>query len=159
VLALPYLAGVFAGVVTVRIAPTPVIEAAPLWGFMAGTATGVLAGLAAAFAGGPLGSGRLAAVGPSGFQVALVAILELGITAALSAAAANWLILRRAQKRFRETAPIGPELPPASLLPHGQRDETDDAHGHRIYVNPWAADEEEGEELPVGVIEEYPDEP
>ena len=40
VLTLPYLAGVFAGVVTVRIAPTPVIEAAPLWGFMAGTATG-----------------------------------------------------------------------------------------------------------------------
>ena len=38
VLAVPYLAGVFAGVVTVRIAPTPVIEAAPLWGFAAGTA-------------------------------------------------------------------------------------------------------------------------
>ena len=89
VLALPYLAGVFAGVVTVRIAPTPVIEAAPLWGFAAGTAAGVLAGLAAAFSGGPLGNGRLASVGPSGFQVGLVAILELGITAALSAAAAE----------------------------------------------------------------------
>ena len=159
VLALPYLTGVFAGIVTVRIAPTPAIEAAPLWGFIAGTAAGVLAGLAAAFAGGPLGNGRLASVGPNGFQVGLVAILELGITAALSAAAANWLILRRAQKRFRETALIGPQLPPASLLPHGQRDETEDAHGHRIYVNPWAAYEEEGEELPVGVIEEYPDEP
>ena len=158
VLALPYLAGVFAGVVTVRIAPTPVIEAAPLWGFTAGAAAGVLAGLAAAFAGGPLGNGRLASVGPNGFQVGLVAILELGITAALSAAAANWLILRRAQKRFRETAPIGPQPPPDPLLPPGQRDETDDAHGHRIYVNPWAAaaaDEEE--EIPVGVIEEYPD--
>ena len=139
VLALPYLAGVFAGVVTVRIAPTPVIEAAPLWGFTAGAAAGVLAGLAAAFAGGPLGNGRLASVGPNGFQVGLVAILELGITAALSAAAANWLILRRAQKRFRETAPIGPQPPPDPLLPPGQRDETDDAHGHRIYVNPWAA--------------------
>ena len=98
VLALPYLAGVFAGVVTVRIAPTPVIEAAPLWGFAAGTAAGLLAGLAAAFAGGPLGNGRLASVGPSGFQVGLVAILELGITAALSAAGTNWLILRRAQR-------------------------------------------------------------
>ena len=159
VLALPYLAGIFAGVVTIRIAPTPVMEAAPLWGFAAGTAAGVLAGLAAAFSGGPLGNGRLASVGPSGFQVGLVAILELGITAALSAAAANWLILRRSQKRFRETALIGPQLPPASLLPHGQRDETDDAHGHRIYVNPWAAYEEEDEELPFGVIEEYPDEP
>ena len=141
VLALPYLAGVFAGVVTVRIAPTPVIEAAPLWGFAAGTAAGLLAGLAAAFAGGPLGNGRLASVGPSGFQVGLVAILELGITAALSAAGANWLILRRAQSRLREAAPAGPQPPPHPLLPPGQRDEGDDAHGHRIYVNPWAADE------------------
>ena len=99
VLVLPYLAGVFGGIVTVRVAPTPVIEAAPLWGFAAGTASGVLAGLAAAFAGGPLGSGRLASVGPSGFGVGLVAILEIGITAALAAAAANWLILRRANQR------------------------------------------------------------
>ncbi|MGH3174215.1 MAG: cell division protein PerM, partial [Streptosporangiaceae bacterium] len=141
VLALPYLAGVFAGVVTVRIAPTPVIEAAPLWGFAAGTAAGLLAGLAAAFAGGPLGNGRLASVGPSGFQVGLVAILELGITAALSAAGANWLILRRAQSRLRGAAPADPQPPPDPLLPPGQRDEGDDAHGHRIYVNPWAADE------------------
>ena len=98
-LALPYLAGIFAGIVTVRIAPTPVIEAAPLWGFAAGTAAGGLIGLGAAFAGGPLGDGRLSAVGPSGFQVGLVAILEIGITAALTAAAANWLILRRASPR------------------------------------------------------------
>jgi hypothetical protein len=160
VLALPYLAGVFAGVVTVRITPTPVIEAAPLWGFTAGTAAGLLAGLAAAFAGGPLGNGRLASVGPNGFQVGLVAILELGITAALSAAAANWLILHRGQKRVRETAPIGPQPPPRPLLPHGQRDEGDDASGHRIYLNPWAAaDEEDDEEIVVGVIEEYPDAP
>jgi len=141
VLALPYLAGIFAGVVTVRIAPTPVIEAAALWGFAAGASTGLLAGLAAAFAGGPLGNGRLASVGPSGFQVGLVAILELGITSALSAAAANWLILRRAQSRLREATPVGPPPPPDPLLPPGQRDETDDADGHRIYVNPWAADE------------------
>jgi hypothetical protein len=100
VLALPYLAGVFAGVVTVWIAPPPVIEAAPLWGFAAGTAAGLLAGLAAAFSGGPLGNGRLASVGPSGFQVGLVAVLELGITAALAAAGTNWLILHpRARAR------------------------------------------------------------
>ena len=154
VLALPYLAGVFAGVVTVRITPTPVIEAAALWGFTAGAAAGLLVGLAAAFAGGPLGNGRLASVGPNGFQVGLVAILELGITAALSAAAANWLILRRAQNRVRETALIGPQPSPRRpLLPHGQRDEGDDASGHRIYLNPWATDEEE---IPVGVVEEYP---
>jgi hypothetical protein len=150
VLVLPYLAGIFAGVVTVRIAPTPVIEAAALWGFASGASAGLLAGLAAAFAGGPLGNGRLASVGPSGFQVGLVAILELGITAALSAAAANWLILRPRGRGARGVwgdgqspqergvpggRPHGPALPP------GQRDETDDADGHRIYVNPWGADE------------------
>src|SRR6185369_5190499 len=40
VLVLPYLAGIFAGVVTVRIAPTPVTEAAALWGFAAGASAG-----------------------------------------------------------------------------------------------------------------------
>ena len=89
VLAMPYLAGVFAGVVTVRISPTPALEAAPLWGFAAGAAAGVLAGVAAAFSGGPLGDGRLSAVGPSGFAVGLVAVLQIGVTAALAAAAAN----------------------------------------------------------------------
>ena len=162
VVTLPYLAGVFAGVITVRIAPTPVIEAAPLWGFIAGTATGVLAGLAAAFAGGPLGNGRLAAVGPSGFQVALVAILEVGITAALSAAAANWLILRRSARRRTagQPAPSEPAVPSAAAgAPAGVVDETDDAGGHRIYLDPWASDDEEDnrdEEMPSGLIEELP---
>jgi hypothetical protein len=144
VLALPYLAGVLAGVVTVRVAPTPVIEAAPLWGFAAGTAAGLLAGLGAAFSGGPLGNGRLASVGPSGFQVGLVAILEIGITAALAAAGANWLILRRATRRrtLRHPAPSEPAAAvPAPLT--GVVDETDDADGHRIYLNPWAAADEE----------------
>ena len=109
VLALPYLAGIFAGIITVRIAPTPMIEAAPLWGFAAGAAAGGLAGLAAAFAGGPLGNGRLSAVGPSGFQVGLVAILEIGIMAALAAAIANWLLLRRVSRRGRP--PSRPQRP------------------------------------------------
>ena len=141
VLAMPYLAGIFAGLVTVRIAPTPVIEAAPLWGFAAGAAAGVLAGVAAAFAGGSLGDGRLASVGPSGFGVGLVAILEIGVTAALTAAAANWLILRRATKRARthdRSAPPGRDFPGPVLATPGVVDETDNAGGHRIYVNPWA---------------------
>jgi hypothetical protein len=144
VLALPYLAGIFAGIVTVRIAPTPVIEAAALWGFAAGTAAGLLTGLGAAFAGGPLGSGRLASVGPSGLQVGLVAILEIGITAAVSAAGANWLILRRAAGR--RTGPHPAPSEPAAAVPApltGVVDETDDADGHRIYLNPWAAADEE----------------
>jgi len=144
VLALPYLAGVFAGVVTVRVAPTPAIEAAPLWGFAAGTAAGLLAGLGAAFSGGPLGNGRLASVGPSGFQVGLVAILEIGITAALAAAGANWLILRRATRRRTLQHPAPSEPAPAVPAPlTGVVDETDDADGHRIYLNPWAAADDE----------------
>jgi len=143
VLAMPYLAGIFAGLVTVRIAPTPVIEAAPLWGFAAGAAAGVLAGVAAAFAGGSLGDGRLASVGPSGFGVGLVAILEIGVTAALTAAAANWLILRRAaNRRAHDGSAPGSDFPGPVLAAPGVVDETDTAGGHRIYVNPWAAHEE-----------------
>jgi hypothetical protein len=152
ILATPYLAGMFAGVVTVRITPTPLIEAAALWGFAAGAGTGALAGLAAAFAGGPLGDGRLAAVGPSGWQVGLVALLQIGVTAALTAAAANWLMFRRTGPR-RRRAPGEPPAeetgaaPEEASVPVGVIDETDDAGGHRIYVNPWAYEEEE--ELPA----------
>jgi len=137
----------------VRIAPTPVMEAAPLWGFAAGTAAGALAGLGAAFSGGPLGDGRLAAVGPSGFAVGLVAILEIGVTAALAAAATNWLILRRARgPRPGRAGPGGyggMESPHDRGVPGGRPpgpaviDETDDAAGHRIYLNPWAAEDQD----------------
>jgi Family of unknown function (DUF6350) len=155
VLATPYLAGMFAGIVTVRVTPTPVIEAAALWGFAAGAATGALAGLAAAFSGGPLGDGRLATVGPSGWQVGLVAMLQIGVTAALTAAAANWLMLRRTTPRLPrrprppEEAPDAPEPAPAAGIPVGVTDETDDAGGHRIYLNPWADQDEPDEELPA----------
>jgi hypothetical protein len=153
VLATPYLAGLFAGIVTVRITPTPVIEAAALWGFVAGAATGAVTGLAAAFAGGPLGDGRLATVGPSGWQVGLVATLEIGVTAALTAAAATWLMFRRAQGGLGER--VAPPRAGGSrgVAPPGVTgviDETDDIGGHRIYVNPWAGEEEDPEdELPA----------
>ena len=165
-LTLPYLAGLSAGIVTVRIAPTPVMEAASLWGFAAGTAAGALAGLCAAFAGGPLGDGRLAAVGPSGFAVGLVAILEIGVTAALSAAATNWLILRRGARRPARAGPAGyggMEFAHdrgllRGVVPPGQHC-TDDADGHRIYMNPWAADtDDQHDEIPAGLVEEYRDE-
>ena len=155
VLVLPYLAGVFGGIVTIRIMPTPTMEAAPFWGFITGAATGGLAGLAAAFAGGPLGDGRLAAVGPSGWQVGLVAVLEIGVTAALAAAAANWLILRRAAARKARNHPAPAEAQDAgspaaggsaaaAAIAPGIIDETDDAGGHRIYLNPWAASDTDG---------------
>jgi hypothetical protein len=166
-LATPYLAGVFAGIVTVRITPTPVTEAAALWGFAAGAATGALAGLAAAFAGGPLGDGRLARVGPSGWQVGLVAMLEIGVTAALTAAAANWLMFRRkipSSRPAEDTEDLSGPGPHGGLwggrplgstellgVRVGVIDETDDAGGHRIYLNPWAdrEDDPDDEELPA----------
>jgi len=155
VLAAPYLAAVFGGVVTVRIMPTPVLEAAPLWGFCTGASVGALTGLAAAFAGGPLGDGRLAAVGPSGLTTGLIGILQIGVTSALAAAAANWLILRRGAKRLArpkpepepeaaaaEGIPVSVPVPRTVGVPRpaGVVDETDDADGHRIYMNPWAED-------------------
>ncbi len=169
VLAVPYLAGVFGGIVTVRIAPTPVLEAAPLWGFAAGTAAGLLTGLMAAFAGGPLGNSRLAAVGPSGLQVGVVAVLEIGVIAALAAGAANWLILRRSAPRSAPRSALEADPPVVHAVAHAVDppvdnehprpgdtqvkaaaagimaatvDETDDVGGHRIYMNPWAEDED-----------------
>jgi hypothetical protein len=96
VLAMPYLAGAFGGLLMTRAAPTSALEVAPLWGLAAGALAGGIVGALAVFAGGPLGNGRLSAVGPSGWQVAAVAILEVGISAAITAGFANWLSLRRA---------------------------------------------------------------
>jgi Family of unknown function (DUF6350) len=131
-LSVPYLAGAFGGLLTARAAPTPAVELAPLWGFGCGVATAAATGLLAAFAGGPLGSGRLAAVGPSGWQTTVVAALEVGVAAAVTAGLANWLRMRRVPRRA--AGRTGRAGPPAAA---GQDDP------HRIYLDPWA--EEEGE--------------
>jgi hypothetical protein len=158
VLLIPYLAGALAGLMTVRIAPTPQIEAAPLWGLLTGSLAGVVIGFAAKFSGGPLGSGRLAAVGPAGLEAGVVAVLEVGVTAALVAGAANFLILRHHIRRLTATAQLtdhletGPDAVPAAVAASGQPhqalralvvDESDDAGGHRIYYDPWSADRDE----------------
>jgi hypothetical protein len=158
VLATPYLAGALAGLMTVRIAPTPSLEAAPFWGLVTGTLTALVLGFAAKFSGGPLGAGRLASVGPAGGEVGLVAVLEIGVTAALVAGAANWLIIRHhirrlsaAQSQQAESVRVsgpqarvsGPLQRVAAPRPALIVDETDDAGGHRIRVNPWATDSEE----------------
>ena len=149
VLALPYLAGVLAGLVTVRIAPTPSLEAAPLWGLLTGALAAAVIGLGARLSGGPLGAGRLASVGPSGGEAAVVALLEIGVTAALAAGAANWLIIRHHVRRLAAAGgAAGPDAPGSGApgagpsrvsgpLPVLIVDETDDAGGHRIHVNPW----------------------
>jgi hypothetical protein len=146
VLALPYLAGGVAGLLLVRAAPTPSLEAAPLWGLGCGAAAGAILGVLAAFSGGPLGNGRLAAVGPSGWQVALVAALEVGIASAITAGVANWIRLggrpRRPAGAIAATAGPGSRSgsgPGGPTVPMPRPDQDDDA-GHTIYLDPWAGD-------------------
>jgi len=134
VLSVPYLAGAFGGLLTVRIAPTPAMELAPLWGFGCGVVTGCAMGVLAAFAGGPLGNGRLTAVGPSGWQAALVTTLEVGVAAAVTAGLVNWLWLR---PKPVTAAPAASVEGPDDVV-----DETEDDGGHRIYLDPWADDED-----------------
>jgi hypothetical protein len=141
VLALPYLAGIAAGLLLVRAAPTPSLEAAPMWGLACGAGAGAVLGVLAAFSGGPLGNGRLAAVGPSGWQVGLVAALEIGIASAITAGIANWVRLggRPRARRFADAAAAatGPAPTPTIPLPRAGQDAEDT---HRIYVDPWAGD-------------------
>ena len=141
-LAFPYLAGAVGGLVSARLAPTAVLEAAPVRGFCCGLLTGVVLGIGSAFAGGPLGDGRMAAVGPSAWQVALVAALEVGIAAAVAAGAANWWYVRR--KYVPERAPVPPSResgrPGSAGSWPGDTGQWPgaDASGHVIYLDRWA---------------------
>jgi hypothetical protein len=115
-----------------RTAPALAVETAPLWGFACGALAGCVLGALAAFAGGPLGDNRLAAVGPSGWQVGVVAALEVGVAAAVTAGVANWLRLR---------AVAGLAVTGAGKHPP-RREAADD--GHTIYVDPWAGPADQG---------------
>jgi Family of unknown function (DUF6350) len=127
-IATPYLAGAFGGLLIIRVGPTYRVEAAPLWGFACGAGAGLAMGVAAAFAGGPLGGARLAAIGPSGWQVGLVTTLEVGVAAAICAGFANWFAVGR--------GPIDAAPPPVRPAGDAAAPAPDD--GHRIYVDPWA---------------------
>jgi hypothetical protein len=145
VLALPYLAGVIGGIVLSRAAPGLPLDAAPLWGLACGVACGGLIGLLAAFSGGPLGGARLAAVGPSGWQTAVVAALALGVSAAISAGVANYLTLRPAGALARANARVAPvrRAPAVPAWLAGP-----DESGHVIYLDPWAGDAPKGPSAP-----------
>ncbi|MBB4706034.1 cell division protein PerM [Sphaerisporangium siamense] len=129
VLAVPFLAGAVAGVVMARIAPTPQLESAPLWGFACGLATGLSAGLLAALAGGPLGGARLSAVGPSAWEVALSATLEVGVASGISAGLTNWWLtyhrglepvpVRKAGEVIAKVASVASRVRPAAPEPSG----------------------------------------
>jgi Family of unknown function (DUF6350) len=154
VLAMPYLAGGFGGLLMARAGPTSALEAAPLWGFASGAVVGCVVGALAAFAGGPLGNGRLSEVGPSGWQVAAVAALEVGVAAAVSAGAANWLSLRRTAAARESGGGAGRPAGGAgaaragggrvsSRLASSRLANSDHASGgHTIYVDPWAGEGE-----------------
>lgn len=139
VLALPYLAGVMGGVLIVRFAGRMSLDAAPLRGLACGAVSGVLLGLLALVSGGPLGDGRLAAVGPSPWQVGVVSALQLGVAAAVTAGVVNYLALRRDGAL---TAPLQPTLPTlAGPAATGPDDTEPDDTGHVIYLDRWAGEE------------------
>jgi len=93
-LAAPFVAGAVGGTLTIRAMPSPVYEAAPLWGFVTGVLTGAVTAVLAALAGGPMGGGRMVTIGPSPWQVGLMAALEVGVAAAIAAWVTNWRLLR-----------------------------------------------------------------
>ncbi|MFC7645132.1 DUF6350 family protein [Streptosporangium lutulentum] len=95
VIAVPFVAGAVAGVLVVRISPSPSYEGAPLWGFVCGLVTGVAAGLLAALSGGSLGGARLSSLGPEAWQVMLSVTLEVGVAAGIAAGLANWWLIFR----------------------------------------------------------------
>ncbi|MCG5469123.1 DUF6350 family protein [Micromonospora sp. LAH09] len=104
-LAVPVLAGMVAGCLLARrVARLVGPERAPQrWAevlgpaALAGPVAGVLLGVAAAVSGGPLGAGRLAQVGPVGWQVGAVATAVIAVGALLGAAATRALTRTPAQ--------------------------------------------------------------
>jgi len=143
VLALPYLAGGVGGMLIVR-GPGPLaLDAAPLRGLACGAVSGVLLGLLAAASGGPLGDGRLAAVGPSPWQVCLVSALEIGIAAAVTAGTLNYLAIRRggALTRAQPAPSAMATLAEVTAADHTSPDDS----GHVIYLDRWAGEEPSGD--------------
>ncbi len=94
-LSIPVLAGLAAGwLLTIRLKAEHAGEKGDLpWsrvlgaGLLAGPAAGLGLGVLARLSGGPLGDGRMATIGPDPWQVGLVALVVVGVSAALGAAA------------------------------------------------------------------------
>lgn len=138
VLALPYLAGGLGGMLLVRAAPALGLDTAPMLGLVCGAVSGCVLALLAAVSGGPLGDGRLAAVGPSPWQVGVVSALELGISMAVAAGVLNYLTLRRTGALPRQPGPPKP-------------DGTDPDDGaHVIYLDCRSGDEASAPAEPPG---------
>ncbi len=87
----PLVAGAVIGAVVLRRLPGGDRRTCAAAAAASGAGAGMALGLAAWLAGGPVGPGRLAVVGPSPWQVAVAAALEL----AAAAAAVAWWRWRR----------------------------------------------------------------
>lgn len=83
-LLVPLGAGVCGGLLVARRLRTGSPAVAAGEGALLGPAVGVPVALLAALSGGPLGGGRLAAVGPSAWQVGLAVVVEVAVPAALT---------------------------------------------------------------------------
>jgi hypothetical protein len=144
-LAVPYLAGAAGGLLCARAAPTPALEAAPMWGFCCGLVVGPVVGVLAIFAGGPLGDGRLTAIGPSAWQASTLAALEVGVAAAVAAGLANWRLVRAPGRRSRTAQPAS-RAAGASAAADGSGSRAASRPGvaglgkNIIYLNRWPAD-------------------
>ncbi len=84
----PVVAGVVAGLLTVRRGTAGTVRDAATQAALAGPAAGLGMLVLAWLSGGPLGGGRLADVGPCPWQVGLAVLLEVGLVAAATAALA-----------------------------------------------------------------------
>jgi hypothetical protein len=84
--AVPLAAGILAGVaVARRRIPAEPWTVTLLAAALAGPVGGVLLAIAAVAAGGPLGTGRMATMGPSAWQVGLAAAAEITVAAVVGA--------------------------------------------------------------------------
>lgn len=109
----PLVAGVFAGVLAAHRDPTAPPKVAAGWATVAGGLAGLAFAVLAALSGGPLGSGRMAALGPSPWQVGLAAAVELAAVAAPVAALTAWSAQRYPAEGAAATA--GTEKPAGTV--------------------------------------------
>jgi Family of unknown function (DUF6350) len=112
VLVVPLIAGVVAGVLVAHRDPDAPPRVAAGWACAAAAAAGLAFAVLAALSGGPLGSGRLTAIGPSPWQVGLAAAVELALLAAPAAAITAWSTQRGIGEEPAAEPP--PAEPPAT---------------------------------------------
>jgi hypothetical protein len=123
--AVPVLVAAVAALLTGRALPTSSYQSAAVRGLGGGVISAALLTVAASFAGGSIGPGRMADLGVSAGETFLAALLPLGIGAVLGAVVAAWWTRRhdipdaqhpqpqpRSASSQEETAPV-PTLQPA----------------------------------------------